>query len=253
MSGNERPSLLAMVSATTPVVVAVIGAWFTNIYKENETEANRIAADRLELERQQRLLIDKAAVIKQYFDYLANKADSNQQRAALAVLASLGYSDLVIRVVATDPTPSNVQTLGIIASTGNKDETNSAVNALESLRASNAVEISDAAERALTNAQSATNGSATQTAIVAGADRTMEAAQTEVQRLKDAGVPNAQIIKKDDWYRTVVPIAKPEQRQQALANVQQRIRRSAYTVDLNRWCDKSAGGNCETTEAEAGK
>jgi hypothetical protein len=246
VSGAERPSILTMVSATTPVVVAIIGAWFTNIYKANETEANRIASDRLELERQQRLLIDKAAVIKQYFDYLANRADSNQQRAALAVLASLGYSDLVIRVITTDPTPSNVQALGIIASTGNKDETNSAVNALESLRSNNTGEISSAAEKALTNAQSISNGSATQTAIVAGADKTIEAAQSEVQRLKDAGVPNAQIIKKDDWYRTVVPIENPEQRQQTLSNVQRKIRRSAYAVDLNRWCDKSSGVNCET-------
>lgn len=246
MSESERPLLVTLLSALTPLVIGGLGVYFTHIYKVQESEANRIAADRLALERQQRLLIDKATVVKQYFEYLANKSDTNQQQAALTVLASLGYTDLVIKVVATDPTPSNVQTLAAIAATGDTDAANRVVGALESIaRTSSKTETSAAAEQALTTTQAAQAVGGENVAIVAGADRSLASAQTEVERLKAAGFNEAQVVKRGDWYRTVVPVQRKEESAAALDRIKSQVRQSAYAVDLDKWCDKTpAGTDC---------
>lgn len=236
MSDSQRSGVLAVMSAMTPVVVAALGAWFTNTYKMQEVEANRIAAERLELDRQQRLLIDKASVVKQYFDYLANKADANQQTAALAVLVTLGYTDLVAKVVVTNPSVSNVQALAAIGATGDGATANTVVGALESISGKNSSsEISEAVEAALTTTQAA-SVSAGSTVVVAGADKTLDGAKFEVDKLKQAGVENAQIVKKGDWYRTVVPLENVEDRASTLNQIKTTINRSAYEVNYEKWC-----------------
>ena len=233
--------VVTLLSAATPLVIGALGLWFTNIYKVQETRANQIATERLELDRQQRLLIDKANAVKQYFDYLANKSDQNQQQAALAVLASLGYTDLVIKVVRIDPSAYGVQALAAIAATGDQEASNSAVQALESIRETTPnVEASQAAEHALTNAQAAQSQGAESVAIVAGADRDLKAAEVEKERLKDAGY-NAEIIKRGNWYRTVVPLKKSEASGAALEKIKADVRQSAYSVDISKWCDDAAG------------
>lgn len=169
MSDSDKPMLLTIVSVLTPLVIGALGIYFTNVYKEQETGANRINQERLALERQQRLLLDKASVVKQYFEYLANKADENQQQAAQAS--------------GTD----NV-------------------------------------------------------AIVAGADKSLESAQTEVDKLKAAGFTDAQVLKRGDWYRTVVPVQTNEDSAAALGKIKSQVRQSAYAVDLNKWCEKTPNG-----------
>lgn len=240
MSDADKPMLLTIVSVLTPLVIGALGIYFTNVYKEQETEANRINHERLALERQQRLLLDKASVVKQYFEYLANKADENQQQAALTVLASLGYTDLVIKVVTTDPTPSNVQALAAIAATSDSDAANRAVGALESIaRGSSSSGASTAAEQALSTTQAAQASGTDNVAIVAGADKSLESAQTEVDKLKAAGFTDAQVVKRGDWYRTVVPVQNNEDSAAALGKIKSQVRQSAYAVDLNKWCEKT--------------
>ena len=243
MSDSDKPVLITMVSVLTPLVIDALGIYFTNVYKTQETVANRINQDRLELERQQRLLLDKASVVKQYFEYLANKADENQQQAALTVLASLGYTDLVIKVVATDPTPSNVQALAAIAATSDTDAANRAVGALEAIaRGSASSGASTAAEQALSNTQAAQPSGTDNMVIVAGADKSRESAQTEVDKLKAAGFDEAQVVKRGDWYRTVVPVQPNQDSAAALGKIKSEVRQSAYAVDLNKWCEKTAEG-----------
>lgn len=241
--------LATFFSALTPLIVGVLGLYFTHLYKVKETEANRINQDRLELERQQRLLIDKATVIKDYFEYLANKADENQQRAALTVLATLGYEDLVIKVVTSDPTPSNLQALAAIAQTAaDSDASNRAVGALDSIR-QNAPTLSTAAaaEQALTTTQAAaplpTGGP---TFVVAGADKSLATAQVEVDKLKAKGFQDVEIVKRGDWYRTVVPVQQQSDANATLEQIKQTVRPSAYIVDRSKWCaGESAATECE--------
>jgi hypothetical protein len=243
MSDTEKPVLLTLLSTLTPLVIGALGIYFTNVYKAQETEANRISQDRLELERQQRLLLDKAAVVKQYFEYLANKADENQQQAALTVLASLGYTDLVIKVVATDPTPSNVQALAAIAATSDSEAANRAVGALEAIaRGGASAGATNAAEQALSNTQAAQPSGTDNVAIVAGADKSLAAAQTEVDKLKAAGFDQAQVVKRGDWYRTVVPVKPEADSTAALNKIKSEVRQSAYSVDLKKWCEETPNG-----------
>jgi len=242
MSEPGKPAIFTILSALTPLVIGVLGVIFTNVYKEQEAEANRINQERLDIERQQRLLIDKASVIKDYFGYLANKADENQQRAALTVLATLGYTDLVIKVVTSDPTESNVQTLAAIASTAvDSEAANSAFGALESIARTTPTETAAvAADEALTAAQSSQAPEGEGTVVVAGADRTLESAQVEVNKLKAAGFSKAQVVKRGDWYRTVVPVASETTAATTLDKIKTEVRPSAYAVNLNRWCNKAA-------------
>lgn len=242
MSEPGKPAVFTIVSALTPLVIGILGVVFTNVYKEQEAEANRINQERLELERQQRLLIDKASVIKDYFEYLANKADENQQRAALTVLATLGYTDLVIKVVTSDPTESNVQTLAAIASTAvDTDAANSAFGALESIARTTPTQIAAvAADAALTTAQSSQAPEGEGTVVVAGADRTLESAQLEVDKLKAAGFEEVQVVKRGDWYRTIVPVQPDTTASTTLSRIKEEVRPGAYAVNLKHWCDKSA-------------
>jgi hypothetical protein len=198
------------------------------------------------LDRQQRLLIDKANAVKQYFDYLANKSDANQQQAALAVLASLGYTDLVIKVVASDPSSSNVRALAAIATTGDSETANLAVGALESIRSAAVnVEGTQAAEQALTSAQASQQHFAGGGAIVAGADRALSGAQAEANRLKAAGFDDVRVVKRGDWYRTIVPVKGEANSAATLEKIKSQVRPSAYAVDLAKWCQESLqAGNC---------
>lgn len=243
---DQKPASFSWVSTITPAVLGALGLYFTHVYKTNETRANEINEARLVIERQQRLLIDKASVIKDYFAYLANAADANQQRAALTVLATLGYTDLVIKVVTADPTESNVQTLGAIATTSADSETaNSAFSALESIARTKPSETAAvAADAALTSAQSSQAPEGEGTVVVAGADRTLEAAQFEVKKLEAAGFQDVQVVKRGDWYRTVVPVAADTTAATTLARVKEEVRPSAYAVNMRRWCDPATQTEC---------
>jgi hypothetical protein len=241
VSESGKSAVYTIVSVLTPLVIGVLGIVFTNVYKEQEAEANRINQERLELERQQRLLIDKASVIKDYFEYLANKADENQQRAALTVLATLGYTDLVIKVVTSDPTESNVQTLAAIASTAvDSDSANRAFGALESIARTTPTEVAAvAADVALTTAQSNQAPEGAGTVVVAGADRTLESAQVEVDKLKAAGFTEVQVVKRGDWYRTVVSVQPDATASSTLSKIKAEVRPGAYAVNMKQWCETS--------------
>jgi hypothetical protein len=247
---DSKPASFTWISTLTPLVIGALGLYFTHVYKINETRANEINEERLNIERQQRLLIDKASVIKDYFTYLADKSDENQQRAALTVLATLGYTDLVIKVVTADPTESNVQALAAIATTAvDSDAANSAFGALESIARTKPTETAAiAADIALTTAQSSQAPEGEGTVVVAGADRTLEAAQVEVKKLEAAGFQDVQVVKRGDWYRTVVPVAPNATAATTLTKIKEEVRPGAYAVNMRRWCDPAAQASCVATK-----
>jgi hypothetical protein len=245
MSDTSRMS--TFVAALTPLVIGIMGTWFNRVYQEEQAHANAIAAQRLALEQQQKFLIDKATVVKEYFGYIANKADSNQQRAALAVLASLGYTDLVIKLVTSDPTPENVQTLAAIATSSNSDASNSALGALESLQSSQVPEVSGAVERALTGAQSREVGVEQKAVVVIGANRTLDAALGEVKQAEAAGL-KAEVVRRGDWFRTVVPVESSATQQQTLETAKAKVRGGAYVVDYAKWCSSTDQSKCAKAE-----
>lgn len=247
---DTRPALATMISALTPLVIGALGLYFTHTYKESEKKANDINEARLALENEQRILIDKANVIKDYFAYLADKSDENQQRAALTVLGTLGYTDLVIKVVTADPTESNLQALAAIATTASSsDAANTAFGALESIVRSKPTETAAAAaDAALSTAQSTQVPDGKDTVVVAGADRTFEAAQTEVKNLQARGFQDVQVVKRGDWYRTVVPVSPESSASETLNRIRTEVRPGAYAVDMKRWCDPKAQSTCETAQ-----
>jgi len=52
----------------------------------------------------------------------------------------------------------------------------------------------------------------------------------------------AQVVKRGDWYRSVVPVQSNQDSVAALSRIKSDVRQSAYAVDLNKWCEKTADG-----------
>jgi hypothetical protein len=96
--------------------------------------------------------------------------------------------------------------------------------------------------QALSNTQAAQSSGTDNVAIVAGADKSLAAAQTEVDKLKAAGFDEAQVVKRGDWYRTVVPVKPEADSTAALNKIKSEVRQSAYAVDLKKWCEADPKG-----------
>lgn len=243
---DTRNGFVTAISALTPLVIGGMGLYFTHVYKENESRANQINEQRLLVESEQRLHIDRANVIKGYFDYLADSTDQNQHRVALQVLHNLGYTDLAIELAKAAPTEGSVQALAAIAATALTSESaNSAIGALESIARTNPTEVAAvAADAALATSQSGRAPEGEGTVVVAGADRTLEAANVEVKKLEAAGFQDVQVVKRGDWYRTVVPVAADTTAATTLTKIKDEVRPGAYAVNLKRWCGPAAQTEC---------
>lgn len=74
-----------------------------------------------------------------------------------------------------------------------------------------------------------------QWSVVAGADKDIDAALYEVNKLKEQGYGVVQLWLRDGWYRTVIIF---ESRSIAERNLKklQRFRESAFIANLNEWC-----------------
>jgi hypothetical protein len=223
----------------TPLAIALVGGWFNIVYQNRQAEANAIAAERAANDRQQQLLIDKANVIKQYFEFFAKDADQNQQRAALSIISQLGYADVAASLVAANPTADNVKALGTIGASNSADS-NAVLRGLEVVQTTSTdATILAAVEQATSVVQGHP------TAIVAGADRTLVEAQTEVARIKALGF-SASIVERNGWFRTVVPVQDSATSAEVLKSLRSSIRPGAYGVDLKKWCGPNATGEaCE--------
>ena len=73
-------------------------------------------------------------------------------------------------------------------------------------------------------------------AAVIGADRELGSAQDEVIRAAKAGFPGAFIVRRDGWYRTVIPMPSREIAEARLPEISRLIRSGAYVRNLGQWC-----------------
>jgi len=75
-----------------------------------------------------------------------------------------------------------------------------------------------------------------QWAIVAGADREVDAAMFEVNKLKEQGYRIVQLWLRDGWYRTVIIFENREAAENNLKKLKRIFRESAFITNLNEWC-----------------
>jgi len=75
-----------------------------------------------------------------------------------------------------------------------------------------------------------------QWAVVAGADRDVDAALFEVNKLKEQGYQIVQLWLRDGWYRTVIVFENREAAENNLRKLKQVFRESAFITNLNEWC-----------------
>lgn len=72
--------------------------------------------------------------------------------------------------------------------------------------------------------------------VVFGADKTISAAQDEIDRANKRNYDNAIILKRDGWYRSVITFDNESEAQNKLRNIQNELREGSYIRDLNTWC-----------------
>jgi muconolactone delta-isomerase len=75
-----------------------------------------------------------------------------------------------------------------------------------------------------------------QWAVVAGADREVDAAMFEVNRLKEQGYRIVQLWRRDGWYRTVIIFKNREAAENNLNRLKREFRKTAFITNLNEWC-----------------
>lgn len=73
-------------------------------------------------------------------------------------------------------------------------------------------------------------------AIVAGADRDINAAKFEAKRLNEQGYKNIQLWLREEWYRTVIVFDNKEIAERNLKKLKRGFRESAFITNLNDWC-----------------
>lgn len=74
--------------------------------------------------------------------------------------------------------------------------------------------------------------------VAVSADKQTEPAQYEVNQLKRLGYVNAEIFERKGWLRTVVPFKTESDANDALVNIRQKRRTSAYIANTAQWCQR---------------
>ena len=72
--------------------------------------------------------------------------------------------------------------------------------------------------------------------VVIGADKDHDSAQDEVKRAVRQGYTSVAIYKRGNFFRTAIRFDSKSDAQDALEKIQDKIRGSAYLVNLNSWC-----------------
>ena len=72
--------------------------------------------------------------------------------------------------------------------------------------------------------------------VIFGADKTISAAQDEIDIAKTKQFDNSIILKRDGWYRSVIRFDNKIEAQTQLKNIQTKLREGSYIRDLNTWC-----------------
>ena len=75
-----------------------------------------------------------------------------------------------------------------------------------------------------------------QWAIVAGADREINAAEFEANKLHEQGYQTVQLWLREGWYRTVIVFDSKEIAERNLKKLKREFRKSAFITNLDEWC-----------------
>lgn len=71
--------------------------------------------------------------------------------------------------------------------------------------------------------------------VVMGADKELASAEDELNRASNAGFASAKILRRGDWYRTVVPFTTRAEASSALEQITD-LRAGSYIRHLDTWC-----------------
>ena len=203
----------AVISLISAVVVALIGWW-----GKSEIESLNAALKKQEIE----LMKDRFA------DEIARRKEENLKDYIPKVLSGKEEERMVGKAVLFTLYP------------------NEAVNVMISIE--NAITDSTAKKsvRKITTEAQRLSSQIGEWGIVAGADKTLDAAQYEVGRAHKQGYSDVKIYLRDNVYRTVIgPFGTQDEARIDLIEVKQAINKSAYVVNMNSWCSSAKSNKGE--------
>lgn len=79
-------------------------------------------------------------------------------------------------------------------------------------------------------------GSTGSWAIVISGDRKLDEARFEMDRARKLGYNATSLFNQGKWIRTIIEYPDREAAQDALQGVRERVRQTAYVIDLSTWC-----------------
>ncbi len=151
---------------------------------------------------------------------------SNQSTAILKELADLGK--LIKQLAGSDPRAA--AQLNVLATKAGQIEKllNDNVNNLKAATL--------AQDSIVEQSKDTTTGSSKGWGVIISADHELSPAQYEVESAGEKGFKGAQIYERDGWYRTVLRFDSKEEALNSLPDLQSKIRKGVYLVNLSSWC-----------------
>lgn len=229
----DRAGIVAQ--ALVPALLAI----FTFVYGTVERRQDRQQAQeatRLEHEKEQTL---KATTVISILDKMPAGADSLKMPVISAVLTSLGYSDVALKIATaqTRPTPSSVTALRDLTKADSAPIATAATQALTEIARSGGGGDTAVAMQALNVlAQSAaTNSTGPEWAIVTGRYGSLAEANAAADSSRKLGFPTGVFVR-NNAPRTAIRFPARSVARTALPLVQARIRNGAYGVNWLAWC-----------------
>jgi len=178
--------------------------------------------------------ISRANAIEKFLPYLDQSVDPARQMAALAVIFSLGYKKEAILIAKLYPSERVIEFLKTIAVDSKEPQEIQRLGE-EALTAKVAGGTTPAIQKAAEKALATLKGP---WAVMIGYDKSLTAAQDEQKRAVNKGFKRAEIYLRQNAYQTIIPFDNKEQAQENLDKIQQNIRKDAYLINLESWCQK---------------
>ena len=212
------------------IIVAAVGGVFTHLYNERQSQYN-------EYLNQQNARIAKIEVIEKFMPYLT-KSEEDRQNAIIMVAAL--ELDLAVQIALRYTDTASVEALRTIAAAGDEVDQAAVYSALGTMAAidtSGQEEVVALARESLNEIQAAEAATIRGAwGVIVGGGKTLEASSFEAQRARNSGYAEVLVYNRRGYYRTVVQFSNRSDARAALPDLRKRIRRSAYIVNLDRWC-----------------
>ncbi len=204
-------TLTGILSTLTAIAVAFLGYWGNHKIESLNSDLKQQEIDLLKEKFKEQIAIRKETNLKEYIPKMVSE-DKSERNIGRAVIFSLYPNEAVNILTSIEKA---------ITDSSAKDEAKVAKKQAEKL-----------------------NTEIGEWIIITGGDKTLDAAQYEVNKAKNEGYKQVSIYYRNNYYRTVIgPFGSKDDASLELIEIKHRLNKSAYVVNQNSWCKSSTKEN----------